>query len=379
MLRLRWLSSRMRPPMTRRGHGSLTPSGRRRAPPPLATALLPCPHPSHLSAKAPIARGAMRLRPPSSATSASSLPPVPHPLIPRPRALAAMPCPCFRLYPLSAASPRSRWALTRGAHRVWASPVPALFLDPRPATRLTCKNRSPKLRPGRSGASSAASKPSPSSSAGRARATQARATLATSCTGPPCVLQTRHAFLGVGFSSTPRGTFSHSAPSRRPWVRRAPPATLFGCTCRANTLHCLSADAMAANKLNVLHWHISDDQRFAPLLPPASQPPAAHPDLTISFRQARSFPLDVPHMPGFAQRAAFSPGAVYTHRDVSHVVGYARGRGIRVLPGAHLPLLHTGERAADAPARSAALPCRTGHARARAVVGKGLPEPDGCL
>jgi hypothetical protein len=92
-------------------------------------------------------------------------------------------------------------------------------------------------------------------------------------------------------------------------------------------------DAMAYNKLNVLHWHICD---------------------------AQSFPLILPNVPELALRGAFKSGAadhgareeadadgasrvvrgapnVYTPADVRAVVGYARDRGIRVVPEIDVP------------------------------------------
>jgi len=67
-------------------------------------------------------------------------------------------------------------------------------------------------------------------------------------------------------------------------------------------------DAMAAVKLNVFHWHLSDDQGFRV--------------------ESRVFPKL--HQLG-------SDGHFYTHADVGHVVAYARGRGIRVVPEFDVP------------------------------------------
>lgn len=63
-------------------------------------------------------------------------------------------------------------------------------------------------------------------------------------------------------------------------------------------------DAMAANKLNTFHWHVSDSQ---------------------------SFPWKLDSAPQLAQHGAYGPGAVYTSDDVRTIVKYARIRGIRVL------------------------------------------------
>ena len=62
---------------------------------------------------------------------------------------------------------------------------------------------------------------------------------------------------------------------------------------------------MAWSKLNVLHWHIVDDQ---------------------------SFPFVSQELPRLAGAGAFAPDAVYTPEDVRQVVDYAKLRGIRVVP-----------------------------------------------
>lgn len=62
--------------------------------------------------------------------------------------------------------------------------------------------------------------------------------------------------------------------------------------------------AMAASKLNVLHWHATDTQ---------------------------SFPLDLPKVPQLASYGAYTPNKVYTKDDMQSVIAYAKLHGIRVL------------------------------------------------
>ena len=74
-------------------------------------------------------------------------------------------------------------------------------------------------------------------------------------------------------------------------------------------------DAMAANKLNVMHWHIVDDE---------------------------SFPLKLKKFPELA-RAAHSPEMIYNEEDVMDIVKYARLRGIRVMPELDTPGTHCSD------------------------------------
>ncbi len=67
-------------------------------------------------------------------------------------------------------------------------------------------------------------------------------------------------------------------------------------------------DGMAAVKLNVFHWHLSDDQGFRV--------------------ESRRFPK--------LQQLA-SDGLYYTQDQVRHVIAYARDRGIRVVPEFDMP------------------------------------------
>ncbi len=67
-------------------------------------------------------------------------------------------------------------------------------------------------------------------------------------------------------------------------------------------------DGMEAVKLNVFHWHLSDDQGFRV--------------------ESRKFPL-------LTEKG--SDGLFYTQDEVRHVIEYARDRGIRVMPEFEMP------------------------------------------
>jgi hexosaminidase len=69
-------------------------------------------------------------------------------------------------------------------------------------------------------------------------------------------------------------------------------------------------DALAYNKLNVLHWHIVD---------------------------SISFPCGSDTYPAFAQHAAYDPAAIYSPAQLRAVVAYGLERGVRVLPEWDLP------------------------------------------
>jgi hexosaminidase len=67
-------------------------------------------------------------------------------------------------------------------------------------------------------------------------------------------------------------------------------------------------DGMEAVKLNVLHWHLADDQAFR---------------------------VESKKFPKFAEKA--SGGQFYTHQQIKDVIAYARDRGIRVVPEFDMP------------------------------------------
>ncbi|GAB6024836.1 hypothetical protein CHUAL_009954 [Chamberlinius hualienensis] len=65
-------------------------------------------------------------------------------------------------------------------------------------------------------------------------------------------------------------------------------------------------DAMAYNKLNVFHWHMTDDQ---------------------------SFPYQSQRFPSLSDEGAYNPIThIYTFDDIRSIISYAADRGIRVIP-----------------------------------------------
>ena len=69
-------------------------------------------------------------------------------------------------------------------------------------------------------------------------------------------------------------------------------------------------DAMAMNKLNVLHWHVSD---------------------------AQSFPFESQAYPELSLHGAYDKGRVYDAAAVKALLAYARARGVRVIPEFDMP------------------------------------------
>ena len=74
-----------------------------------------------------------------------------------------------------------------------------------------------------------------------------------------------------------------------------------------------SVDAMAQNKLNVLHLHLTDGEAFA-----------------INTDDFSSFPL-------LSQKGAYAPSLSYTASDFTKIVDHARLRGVRVIPEVDAP------------------------------------------
>ena len=69
-------------------------------------------------------------------------------------------------------------------------------------------------------------------------------------------------------------------------------------------------DAMMFNKLNVLHWHITE---------------------------VNSFPIVLDSVPELARAGAYAPSEVYTKVDIAKIVDYARLHGVRVVPELDMP------------------------------------------
>nr|AYK27452.1 beta-N-acetylglucosaminidase [Lasioderma serricorne] len=76
-----------------------------------------------------------------------------------------------------------------------------------------------------------------------------------------------------------------------------------------------SIDGMAASKMNIFHWHITD---------------------------SHSFPFVSKSRPELTRLGAYSSSQVYTEDDVRDLIEYARVRGVKVLPEFDAPA-HVGE------------------------------------
>ncbi|PVU98611.1 hypothetical protein BB559_001410 [Furculomyces boomerangus] len=69
-------------------------------------------------------------------------------------------------------------------------------------------------------------------------------------------------------------------------------------------------DAMSYSKMNVFRWHIVDSQ---------------------------SWPVESKFDPRLNALGAYGPDMIYTHKDVTDIISYARDRGIRVIPEFDMP------------------------------------------
>ena len=81
---------------------------------------------------------------------------------------------------------------------------------------------------------------------------------------------------------------------------------------------------MAANKLNVMHWHIVDDQSFpfqSHVYPKLSQ--------KVSCEESE---VCTPILMEFFQGAYDPEEKIYSQQDIKEIVTYARFLGIRVIP-----------------------------------------------
>ncbi|RUS18181.1 glycoside hydrolase superfamily, partial [Endogone sp. FLAS-F59071] len=69
-------------------------------------------------------------------------------------------------------------------------------------------------------------------------------------------------------------------------------------------------DALAYNKFNVFHWHITDSQ---------------------------SFPLGSKKLPELSLKGAYSKSMIYSPYDIKYIIHYAEQRGVRVIPEIDAP------------------------------------------
>lgn len=79
-------------------------------------------------------------------------------------------------------------------------------------------------------------------------------------------------------------------------------------------------DVMEANKMSILHLHITDDQ---------------------------SFPIESDAVPELAAMGAFHPSQKYSEEDVAQLVAYGVSRGIHVVPEFDMPAHTAGEVVGD--------------------------------
>src|SRR5688572_13532065 len=84
-------------------------------------------------------------------------------------------------------------------------------------------------------------------------------------------------------------------------------------------------DLMAAYKLNVFHWHLTDDQGWRIEI-------KKHPKLTTVASRRRETIVGHPRIPGPRKYDGKPHGGFYTQDDVRDVVAYAAERHVDVLP-----------------------------------------------
>ncbi len=82
-------------------------------------------------------------------------------------------------------------------------------------------------------------------------------------------------------------------------------------------------DAMAANKLNILHWHLVDDQGWRIEI-------RKYPKLTSVG--AWRYPATAPGAPALPRTGGF-----YTQAQIREIVAYAQARGITIVPEIEMP------------------------------------------
>lgn len=90
---------------------------------------------------------------------------------------------------------------------------------------------------------------------------------------------------------------------------------------------------MAFNKMNVLHWHIVDDQSFPYV---SKKFPELRLDCGLNFILKLSKTFSCSDMGAYNRFTK-----VYFTEDVQNVIEYARTRGIRVMPEFDTPGNHS--------------------------------------
>ncbi|KAG0346543.1 hypothetical protein BG004_001468 [Podila humilis] len=94
-------------------------------------------------------------------------------------------------------------------------------------------------------------------------------------------------------------------------------------------------DAMAMNKLNVLHWHVIDSPSFPVELDNVKvEMPRTARDEVEGGEAKLTFELPLSDL---ATKGAYNPGMTYSKDNIRQLVEYAMARGIRVLPELDMP------------------------------------------